>query len=149
MKWLKDQNAGFRINWTKYILSNSMEYSPFEDLSVTLTVKKFAAFYGIRKFIISHNWTPSWTRWIQTTSSQPISYILILASHLYLRLLSALFPSGFPTKILFTFFFIPVRSAWPVWVYPCKQIVQRNRLTSKNVDWKTLKSETKLVFKSI
>jgi len=45
----------------------------------------------------------SWTRWIQSTPSPPIShrYIFILPSHLHLGLPSGLFPSCFLTEILY------------------------------------------------
>jgi hypothetical protein len=46
----------------------------------------------------------SWARCIQFTTSHPISLrsILILSLHLRLGLPSGYFPSGFPTKILYT-----------------------------------------------
>jgi hypothetical protein len=51
--------------------------------------------------------TLSWGRWIQSVSPHLISliYILILSSHRHLVLPSGLFPSGFPTKILYAFLF--------------------------------------------
>jgi hypothetical protein len=47
----------------------------------------------------------SWTRCIQSTPSHPMSLrpILILSSYLCLGLLCGLFPSGFPTTILYAF----------------------------------------------
>jgi hypothetical protein len=49
--------------------------------------------------------TLSWARWVQFTPSNPISLrsIVTLSSHLYLGLLSSLFPSGFPTKLTYAF----------------------------------------------
>jgi len=50
-------------------------------------------------------WFLSWTRWIRTTASYPISIrsILMLFYHLRLGLPNGLFPSGLPTKILYAF----------------------------------------------
>jgi hypothetical protein len=39
--------------------------------------------------------------------------ILILSYHLRLGLLSGLFPSGFPTNILYAFLFSPIRATYP------------------------------------
>jgi hypothetical protein len=48
-----------------------------ERLTANQLVKKLSAFYGSRKFFImfarTRHWTPSWTRWIQSTHSHPIS----------------------------------------------------------------------------
>jgi len=55
----------------------------------------------------------SWARCTQSTLSHFISLWFILISfHLQLHLPSGLFPSGFPTKILYTFLIYPVHS-WP------------------------------------
>jgi hypothetical protein len=39
--------------------------------------------------------------------------MLILSTHLRLGLPSGLFPSGFPTNILYAFFLFPIRAACP------------------------------------
>jgi len=48
-----------------------------KKLIVAHVVKKFSAFYVIRRFIIMFSrvlyWTLSWARWIQSTHSHPIS----------------------------------------------------------------------------
>jgi hypothetical protein len=52
---------------------------------------------------------PSWTRWICSSPCHPVSlrFILIPSSHLRLGLPSGLFPSGFPTKTVYTFLSYP------------------------------------------
>ena len=79
-----------------------------EKLTVVQLVKKFPAFQGTRRFItaltsIRHLYL-SWASPIQSIYPHPTSWrsILILSTHLRLGLLSGLFPSGFPTKTLFT-----------------------------------------------
>jgi hypothetical protein len=86
---------------------------------VTQLVKKFSALYGTRRFITvfttACHCSPSWARCIQSTISLPIYLrtILILSSHLRLDHPSGLFPSGIPTKILYTFLISPMCAKWP------------------------------------
>ena len=71
-------------------------------------VKKFPAFYGTQKFITAltsvRHLSLSWASPIQSTYPHPTSWrsILILPTHLRLGLPNGLFPSGFPTKTLYT-----------------------------------------------
>ena len=80
----------------------------FEKLTGSQLVKKFPAFYGTQRFITAftsaRQLSLSWVRSIQSISPHTTfrRSILILSSHLLLGLPSAFFPSGFPTKILYT-----------------------------------------------
>jgi len=79
-----------------------------EQLTGLQLVKKFPAFYGTRRFITAltsvRHLSLSWASPIQSTYPHPASWksILILSTHLQLGLPSGLFPSGFPTKPLYT-----------------------------------------------
>ena len=79
-----------------------------EKLTIPQLVKKSPAFYGIRRFITAftsaRHLSLSTARSIQPMPPHPTSWrsILILSSHLRLGLPSGLFPSGFPTKTLYT-----------------------------------------------
>jgi hypothetical protein len=66
-------------------------------------------------FTRSLHWSLSSARSIQSITSHPISLrsILILSTHLHHGLPSGLFPSDFPTKILYAFFFSPIRATCP------------------------------------
>ena len=78
------------------------------ELTGLQLVKKFPAFYGTRRFITAltkvRHMSLSWASPIQSTYPHPTSWrsILILSTHLRLGLPSGLFPSGFPTKNLYT-----------------------------------------------
>jgi len=82
-------------------------------------VKKFPPFYGTQKFITAfksaRHLSLSWARSIKFIPPHPTSWrsILILSSHLNLGLPSCLFPSGFPTKTLYTAYLSPIRATYP------------------------------------
>ena len=82
-------------------------------------VKKFPAFYGTRRFITAltsvRHLSLSCASPIQSTYSHPNSWrsILILSTHLRLGLPSGLFPSGFPTKILYAPLSSPICATCP------------------------------------
>jgi len=79
-----------------------------EKLTGLQLVKKFPAFYGTRRYITAltsvRQLSQSWASPIQSIYPHPTSWrsVLILSTHLCLGLPSGLFPSGFPTKTLYT-----------------------------------------------
>jgi len=82
-------------------------------------VKKFPAFHGTPRFIsaltsVRHLFL-FWASPIQSIYPHPTSWrsIIILSTHQRLGLLSGLFPSGFPTKTLYTPLSSPIRATCP------------------------------------
>ena len=79
-----------------------------EKLTGLQLVKKFPAFHGTQRFITAltnvRHLSLSWASPVQSIYPHPTSwrYVLILYTHLRLGLQIGLFPSGFPTKILYT-----------------------------------------------
>ena len=79
-----------------------------EKLTGLQLVKKFPLFHGTRRFITAltsvRHLSLSWASPIQSIYPHPTSWrsILILSTRLRLGLHSGLFPSGFPTKTLYT-----------------------------------------------
>ena len=90
-----------------------------EKLTGLQLVKKFPAFHGTRRFITAltsvRHLSLSWTSPIQSIYPHPTSWrsIQILPTHLRLGLPSGLFPSGFPTKTLYTPLSSPIRATCP------------------------------------
>ena len=90
-----------------------------EMLTCLQLVKKFPAFHRTRRFITAltsvHHLSLSWASPIQSIYPHPTSWrsILILSTYLRLGLPSGLFPSGFPTKTLYTPLFSPIRATCP------------------------------------
>jgi hypothetical protein len=76
-----------------------MEIKYLENLPVAQLLQNFQKYYGPRKFIIvftrAHHWPLFWARYIHSIPFYPISlrFVLILFSHLCLRLPSGLFPT--------------------------------------------------------
>jgi hypothetical protein len=107
---------GIKINLFTYLLHWTVL---LDKLTVLQLVKKFPSFYGTRKFInpftsARHLFLSSASS-IQSIPPHPTSWrsILILSSHLRLGLPSGLFPSGFPTKTLYTPLPSPIHATCP------------------------------------
>ena len=131
------QTVGVVVDWCRsaanlertcrpYLFADLLIYSltPWsrvllEKLTVPQLVKKFPAFYGNQRFITAftnvRHLSLFLTSSIQSTPSHPTSWrsILTLSSHLRLGLPSGFFPSGFPTKTLYTPVFSSIRAACP------------------------------------
>jgi len=90
-----------------------------EQLTGLQLVKKFPAFHGTPRFITAltslRRLSLFWASPIQSIYPHPTSWrsILILSTHLRLGLPSGLFPSGFPTKTLYTPISLPIRATCP------------------------------------
>ena len=90
-----------------------------EKLTGLQLVKKCPAFHRTRKFITAltsvRHLSLSWASPIQSIYPHPTSWrsILILSTHLHLGLPSGLFPSGFPTKTVYTFLSSPICATCP------------------------------------
>ena len=90
-----------------------------EQLTGLQLVKKFPAFHGTRRFITAltsvRHLSLSCASPIQSIYPHPTSWrsILILSIYLRLGLPSGLFPSGFPTKTLYTPLSSPIRATCP------------------------------------
>ena len=96
-----------------------------EKLTGLQLVKKLPAFHGTRRFITAltsvRHLSLSWASPIQSTYPHPTSWrsFLILSTHLCLGLPSGLFPSGFPTKTLYTPLSSPMWATCPAHIYIC------------------------------
>jgi hypothetical protein len=90
-----------------------------EKLTGLQLVKKFPAFYGTRRFITAltsaRRLSLTWASSMQLIPPHRASRrsILILSFQLRLGLPSALFPSGFPTKALYTTLPFPINATCP------------------------------------
>jgi hypothetical protein len=95
-----------------------------EKLTGLQLVKKFTAFYGTLRFITActtaRQLSLSWATPIQFIPPHPTfwRFILILSSHIHICLPSGRFPSGFPTKPLYTPFPSPTRATCPANLIP-------------------------------
>jgi len=90
-----------------------------EKLTGSQLIRKFPAFYGTQRFITAftnaRHLSLFWTRTIQSMPPHLTSWrsSLKISSHLHLGHPSGLFPSGFPTKTLYTTLLSPTRATCP------------------------------------
>ena len=100
----------------RYALLAPRNGALLEKLTGLPLVKKFLTFHGTRQFITAltsaRHLSLSWTSLIRSIPPHRTSWrpIIILSTHLRLGLPSGLFPSGFPTKTLYTSLPSPVRA---------------------------------------
>ena len=101
------------------LLTYSMVQSPSWETNWFATSQEIPAFHGTRRFITAfksvRHLSLSWASPIQSIYPHPTSWrsILILSTYLCLGLPSGLFPSGFPTKNLYTLLSSPIRATCP------------------------------------
>ena len=120
-----DCNSKRRLSWLcgflqcpQYLLTPWCRVL-LEKLTGLQLVKKFPAFHGTRRFMTAltsvRHLSLSWASPIQSMYPHPTSWrsILILSTHLRLGLPSGLFPSGFPTKTLYTPLSSPILATCP------------------------------------
>ena len=121
-----NMNASGRIiiHWHTYLLTPWCRVL-LEKLTGLQLVKKFPAFHGTRRFITAvtsvRHLSLTWVSPIQSIYPHPTSWrsILILSTHLRLGLHSGLFPSGFPTKKLYTPLSFPICATCPAHLILC------------------------------
>ena len=90
-----------------------------EKLTGSAASQEIPLLFGTRMFhtvpTSARHLSPSWANSIQSPQLPPTSwrFILILSSHLRLGLPNGLFPSGFPTRTLYTPLPSPIRATCP------------------------------------
>jgi hypothetical protein len=91
----------------------------WEVVSCAVT-QEFPNIFGTRRFITvftrTLQWSISWARLIHSIPPlySPLRFILILSSHIHLRISSWLLPFGFPTNILYAFI-SPICAKFPAY----------------------------------
>jgi hypothetical protein len=103
----------------KSCISHSWRWALLQKPPIVQLLKNFPTFYGTRRFITvftrALHWSLSWARSIESILSHSISLrsSLILSTYLRLGLHSGLFPSGFPTNVLYVFLFAVICATCP------------------------------------
>jgi hypothetical protein len=101
------------------ITHSLMELSPSWEAANCAATQELPSILWNPKFHYRVHKTPhrllSWAKSIQSTPSHSVTKIHFNKSiHLHLGLPSGLFPSGFPTNILYAFYFSPIHVTFPV-----------------------------------
>jgi hypothetical protein len=100
-------------HWPTYLFTQAWSRVLLEKLTGFQLVK-FPAFYRTRRFTLAftggRHLSLSWASSIQSLLPHPIywTFIFVLFYHLRMGLPSGLFPSGFPTKTLYTPLLLPI-----------------------------------------
>jgi len=107
---------------------NSTQLKPSWEVNSYATSQKIPHILWNTRFIAmfatAHHMSLSWAKFIQPMSSYPLYFksILISSFQILTGLPNSLIPSGFHTKILYSFFFSPICAPHPthprfVWYY--------------------------------
>ena len=109
----------FGTSWPTKQQSNSMRLTPSWELNSYATSQKIPHILWNTRFIavftIDHHMSLYWAKLIQPMSSYPLYFksILISSFQILTGLSNNLIPSGFPIKILYSFFFSPICAPHP------------------------------------
>jgi hypothetical protein len=121
--------------------THSRNWDLLEKPPVAQLQKNFPVFDGTRRFIAvftrALQWSLSLGRSIKFISSHSgnLRSIIISSTQISLGLPSGLFPSGFPTNILYAFLFSSVRATYPLHLILLDLIILIIKLWSSPLYW--------------